>query len=449
MKVYPIRTLIIILTLGLVGVSCNDTSTGTGGPDGERVTFQGRVENNSSNSSASNNSTDESVSAIEGAVVTAARVKADGSLETIGSNQVQTNAQGQYSLTVDISSATDVANRTVIVAEKSGETAKTFVGAEVVDGSTITVQPITFESSAEADVFQNVVANGNTDIVAKADIEAKIEDDVAADIESNAQNAATIASALASSAEAKAQFYAEKGIEISEDQRQQIAQIKQNAQVQLANDLSAATNTEEKQAALDTFLETVANAEMEAGVEAWAVAQSYDFAARMLVKQSAELSSDAQAELRKQAYYYAAVAIDAAVQAQLTALEASQATIDAVADAGATLQSEVQSTTNGSKEAIDEFFVQFNEDVQAAVNNDTSLNGSAFVSANTAISGSADLKSTLESTLSASSSISTMLSAYADFSSGVQSIVDSNFTDAGDAEAQAYTRILVLINIAS
>lgn len=449
MKLYSLRTLILILTLSIVGISCNDVSTGTDGPEEEQVRFQGKVENNSSNSSASNNSSVESISAIEGAVVTAARVKADGSLETIGNDQAQTNAQGEYSLTIDISSAADVANRTVIVAEKNGEVAKAFVGAAVESGSNITVQPITFESTAETEVFQQLVADGNSDVVAKADIEAAVGSEVAEDIESNAQNAANVAAALASSAEAKAKFYAEKSIAISDDQVQKIAEIKQNAQVQLAQELEAATSTAEKQTAFNTFLETVANAELEVGVETWAVAQSNDFAARVLVKQSADLSSDAQAELRKQAYYYAAVTIDAAVQAQLAALEASQATIDAVADAGATLQAEVKNTTNGSKEAIDEFFVQFNEDVQAAINNDTSLNGSAFVSANTSISGTADLKSTLEATLSVSSSLDTMLSAYADFTSGVQTIVDSNFTEAGDAEAQAYARILILINIAS
>lgn len=447
MKILSLKSLTLILSLCVLGVACDDSSTG-GMENPDKATFNGKVENTGSQQSEANKDADE-VSTVEGAVVTAAQVTASGQLETIGNAQAETNAQGEYTLEVDVSAVTDAANRIVIVAEAEGESAKAFVTGNVQNGSSFTVQPISFESSAEAEVFQNLVANGNTDVVTKADIEAAVETDVAADIESNAQNAANIAAALASSAQAKAQFYAEKGVEISEDQRNQIVQIKQDAQVQLASELNAATSTDEKQTAFDTFLRTVANAELEAGVEAWAVAESNDFAARVLVQESSSLSADAQSEVRKQAYFIAAVAIDAAVQAQAQAVEASESTVDALADAGASLRADIRSTTNASKDQIDSFFVKFNEDVQAALNSDSSVNGSAFVSANTAISGTAALKNTLESTLSATTDINTMLSAYTAFTTGVEGIVDSTFTDAGDAEAQAYTRLLVLINLAS
>ena len=443
MQTQSLRNLILILSIAFLGVSCNDDSS-TGVDSGGAATFEGKVENTSAQKSTASSS-----STVEGAVVTAAHVNTDGSLETISSNQVQTNAEGEYSLSVDVSAAAETSNRIIIVAESEGQSAKAFVASNVENGNTFTVQPISFESSAEADVFQNIVANGNTDLVAKADIEAAVESDVAADIEGSADNAASVASALVSSAEAKVQFYAEKGVEISEDQRQQVMQIKQEAQVQLDTELDAAANTQEEQAAFNTFMQTVADAELEAGVEAWAVAESNDFAARVLIQNNADLSTDAQSEIRKHAYFFTAVAVEAAVRAEADVLEASESTINAIADAGATLRTEIKSTSNASKGAIDDLFIRFNEDVQAAFNSDTSLNGNAFVTANTAISGSAALKSTLESTLSATVDLNTMLSAYTAFTSGVKTTVDTTFTEANETETQAYTRVLVLINIAS
>ncbi|MBN2731787.1 MAG: hypothetical protein JXR26_05070 [Balneolaceae bacterium] len=447
MRLLSPKNLLLILSLCVLGVACNDSSTG-GMEDPNKATFNGKVENTSSQQSEANKDAD-NISAVEGAVVTAAHVTADGELQTIGDAQAETNAEGEYTLQVDVSAAADAASRIVIVAESEGETAKAFVTGNVQNGSSFTVQPISFESSAEAEVFQNLVANGNAGVVTKADIEITVKNDIAADIQSNAQNATDIAAALVSSAEAKARFYAEKGVEISQEQRDQIVQIKQEAQVQLATALHAATSTEEQQAAFEAFLQAVANAQLEAGVEAWAVAEAADFGARVLVKNSSSLSADAQSEVRKQAYYLASIAVDAAVRTEAEVLEASDSTIDALADAGATLQAEIRSTTNASKEQIDSFFVQFNEDVQAALNSDSSVNGSAFVNANTAISGSAGLKTTLESTLDATADLNTMLSAYSAFSTGVEGIVDTNFTDAGEAEAQAYTRLLILINLAS
>ena len=421
MRLLSLRNLILFFTMAMLAVACDDSSTG-GMENSDAATFTGRVESTSSQQTEANKSADQ-ISAVEGAVVTAAQVTAEGELQTIGDAEAQTDAEGEYSLQVDVSSIADPANQIVIIATNNEETAQAIVSAEVQNGNTIAVQPINLETSAEVAVYQNVAANGNTNIVSTADISVAVESEVAADIKSNTQNAADVAAALASSAQAKATYYTEKGIEVSEDQRNQIAQIKHDAQVQLEAELNAAA-AGEKQAAVDAFLQRVAKAEVEAGVATWAAAESNDLAARVLVKQSADLSTDAQSEIRKQAYFLTAVTIDAAVRAEAEAAGASEETLNALADAGATLQADIRTATNASKDQIDSFYVTFNESVQNAINSDSSLNGSAFVSANTAISGSSGLKNTLSATLNATADVNTMLSAYSAFSSGIRGVVE-------------------------
>lgn len=434
--------LIFIISLSLLGVSCNDSSTGVDTTGS--ATFQGKVESTNSSQASSDN-----MNTVEGAVVSAAYVQADGSLQMIGNSQAQTNAQGEYRLEVDISAAANATDRVVIIAESSGETAKAVVSSRVESGTTVTVEPITFESSAEAEVYQDVVANGNTEMVTKADVEFYVGSQAAADIESNADNAARLAAGLAAAAEARATFYAEQGIDYSEDKRQQIAEMKHEAAVRLTSELHAASSLQEKQAAINTFMQAVATAEVEAGVEAWAAAEASDLSARILLKESAAFSSDAQADIRQHSYYYMAVALDAAVRAQAQAAGAAQATLDALAEAGATLRAELRAMTNATASAVNQAFTTYNESVQAAVNSDASLSGSAFVTTNTAISGSSGIKSTLESTLAATADVSTMMSAYSSFAASIRSMVDSNFSQAGEAEATAYARMLILINLAS
>jgi hypothetical protein len=438
-----------------VGVSCQDSSTGVN--NSKSSTFQGKVEksNNKPQQVAGQSrgakapAATESTSAVQGAVVTAAVVKSDGSLAMIGDNQVKTDADGSYTLKVDLSEVSDASNRIIIKAKSGDQTTKTFVASNVQNGETITVQPITLESSAEADVFQQVVANDDADNVSKADIEVAVQANVAAHIESNTQAAAQLASALASAAKAKANFYAQNSIEISKDQRQQVMEAKQQASVKLASNLNTAANVETKQNAFDTFVKSVANAEMDAGIDAWAVAGSNDIAAHVLLKNSTNFSSDARSEIRQHAYFYTAVAVNAAVQARAKAAGASDNTVNAIADAGADLQSTIKDTTDDAAKTVNEAFLRYNEDVKTAIQNDSSLKGSAFAAANTEINASGGAKSTMETKMKAAGGLSDLLGIYSDYSSSIKAVVKSNFANADDAHVKAYTQLLVLINLAS
>ncbi|HYW35925.1 MAG TPA: hypothetical protein VE868_10995 [Balneolaceae bacterium] len=456
MKISSIRNIFIVLILCLVGVSCKDNSTGAN--NSRKATFQGKVESGSSSSSVKSPgqarnvpSSAQSTSGVDGAVVMAATVQSNGKLKTIGSSKATTDAQGNYTLKVNVSGVNaSERNKIVIVAKNSsGQINKAFVASKVKNGSTFTVQPIRNQSSAQVEVYQSAVANGNADEVSKAEIEVTVRGSVAADIENNTQYATNVAAALASSVKAKAKFYAQNGINMSSKKLQAIAKAEEKAEVKLQGKLNSATSVSEKQTAFNTFLKSVAKAEINAGVKAWAAAESDELAARMILQNSTSLSTSAQNALRQHAYFYAAVAIDAAAQAQAKAAGASSSTINAIANAGNTLQTTIKNSSSATQKAVASAYAQFNDSVETAIKNDSSLNGSAFATVNTSIGASGGLKSTFESKISASSDVSSMIQAYSDFTSSVKSMVQSNFTSAGSSKVMAYTRLLVLINLAS
>lgn len=434
-----IRNLVFVLALTVIGVACDNSSTG---PDSESAVVEGQVENTNSGSQ-------KTMEQVEGAVVTAALVTSSGELETIGNAEAETDAEGYFTLEIDGNAIAGAANRVVIVAESNGETAKAFVTAQLEGGSRAEVQPITFESTSEASVFQEVVANGDANVVSKADIEAFVNTEVAQDIESNTEFAADVAAALAARAQVKAEAYSEEGEERSEEQMESILQTKTEAMLELESRLNAATSTEEEEAAFDAFLETVAQAEANAEVEATAAAKASESSSRIFLEESAELSAEAQAELRKHAAYFTTFAMESAVEAQMEAANATESSINSAVDAAATLRADIKAMSNATEEEVETAFEAFNSEIVAIMQSDTNVNGELFASANTTINEDNGAKASFESSLDVALDLSILMDVYTQFYSAVHSMVESTFANASDAEVEAYTELLILINLAS
>lgn len=438
-----IRNIIFILALSLIGFACNDSSTGPGS-DSDPAMAKGKVEDNGSQKTASLQKSD-----VEGIVVTAATVNADGSLQTISGAEAETNAEGRFSLNVDVEAIANSANRVVVMAERNGETVKAFVSQELRSGVETTIQPLTFESSAEANVFAEVVANGDADVVSKADIEAVVSSEIASELRSDAEAAGNLAAGLAARAEAEAEFYADQGVEFTENQKNEALNFKAEAMAELESKLDAATSEADKEAAFDVFAETVSKAEVQAGVDASAIAKSSELSSRVLVNNSTELSADAQSQIRKNVAVLLSYAVDTAVQAQMEAAGASESSVNAAADAAVTLRTNIKAMTDASKEKINTVFATFNGAVIDVLQNEFSAESDAFVEVNSTINESNGMKSTLESSLGASVDLTTMLEAYSEFYTSVKSLVDATFSTSNAAEAEAFGEIMILINIAS
>src|SRR5699024_3242170 len=131
MRQRPIQVFIYAFLLAIVGYACTDSATDV---DSGPAVIEGRVE-----SVGSDESETARIQNVEGAVVTAAEIVDDGSLETIGGAEAETDSQGEFTLEIpgeDMESV-EAASRIVIVAQNSGGTGKAFVSSNVQSGSLV------------------------------------------------------------------------------------------------------------------------------------------------------------------------------------------------------------------------------------------------------------------------------------------------------------------------
>lgn len=446
MKKY-FRNFIFFLSIVALGMACDNSS---GSEDGEPAMIEGRVENTSSSSSDTTDSAQTRFKTVEGAAVTVTRIQADGSLETISDSATVTDAEGEFTLAVSANAVSNGSNQFIVMAENEGETAKTFVTSEVESGVTVLVQPITYESSAEADVYQQLIAADNTEPVEKADIETFVNAKVAVDLENDSTLASEVAAGLSARAATIAEFYNALEVDVSEEQRDEIQQIKLDAQTKLENRLHALSGEQGAVGIFEDFIETVAQAEIEAGINATAAAKASEGSSHILLNQTSELSAEAQAEVRQQAALMLTFPLSEGVQKQLEFAGASRSAVNSAGDAAATLRINIRAINSPSEEEISAAFKGYNQEIVSIIQNEFNINGELFAAANAEINKSGGAKLTLESTLDGTVAVPSVIDAYMEFYANAESIINSTFESATEAELRRYfTQLLILINLDS
>lgn len=438
-----LRNLIFILALSLAGFACGDSSVG---PGADSATVNGRVESSESNKVKTS---DYQTSAVEDAVVTAARVNVDGSLQTIGGAEAETNAQGEFTLDIDVDAVSESSGRIIIVAEKDGQQWKAVLAGTIESGANITLKPLNSESTGEASVFQQVVANGETDLISKADIEAFIGSRAAAELETSTETAAAFANALAAEARARAAYFANQSVQLSQQQITEINDAKDQAYSELNAQLFTAGSASAKAEAYDRFHEAIASAHVDAEVNANAYARAKEMASNLLIKNAVGLSTTARSEVRVKTALLVSLAIDQAMQARLNIANAAESSIQAAVQAGTQLRTELKAKTTATKSEIQAIFETYNDAIVEVLKQEFSANSETIVSINSEINSTAGIKATLESTIEASTSTDVIVQAYNTFYSSVRSVVDSLFSSANETEAQLIADVMILINIAN
>lgn len=446
MRILQIQYLLLIIVAALTGVSCNDSNST--GPGVEPATVEGRVEDEGNNQNKSSAPVIQTVS-VEGATVTAARITAEGSLETIPGAEATTNAQGEFFLNINADAVANSGRHIVVVAEKNSRQWKTFITGELKSGSTVVVQPLTEESSGEADVFTGIVAEGNTNLVSKADIEAFVDAGTSAAISSNAGAAAIIAGALAAGAQARSKYFTNQSIEITEEQKNNILETKALAQAELESKLNATTSEAQHQAAMDVFMEAVAHAYVDAGVDASAYARAKELSGLILLKNCTSISSEARSEIRSNAALLASYAINTAVQAKMEAANAAGQSVQAAAQAGAQLRSDIKAVANASEEDIDAAFETYNQAIVDILQQEFPADAGTIANISSQINSIGGAKAALKTTITVSADTDVIIEAYSTFYASVRATVDTLFTAATNTEAAFVTEVMILINLAN
>lgn len=169
---------------------------------------------------------------------------------------------------------------------------------------------------------------------------------------------------------------------------------------------------------------------------------------KVILNSMSSVSSEVESEARSSSSIMVAIATDNAVQARAEASGMSDETVSAIADAGATLRLEVQESS-GSESTIHTAFETYHEEVRAAIENDSSVEGTAVVTIDTEINAAGGIKATFNSTLLGLVDASGLTDLYIDFNNDIDAIVDANSSLIGDIDTEVLADIMVLINLSS
>lgn len=324
----PVAALAALLVAGLFASGCDAVAPA-------EVTIQGSVTTQVAH--------DTDGAPVEDATVRSREVRNDGTQRPM-EGEATTDAQGRYTLVTE-TTATPV----ILEATWGNQRAAVAIEAGAATASTLHAPPMTGETTAQADVF--VEARARSARVTVADAAAHVGARAAAAIRQGTTTAAQVGSAVAASAEAEARvaLHADGG-GMTQAALEAVQRHRANAYTQLRAQMRAATTVEARRAAVQAFLEAYAAAYAAAGVAVRQQAQ-IALAAAAAAQRFAGAHAAAAFATYQRAELFAALKLARAVEAEFQAAGATQARLQALAQARAALLAAMHAATTAQARA--------------------------------------------------------------------------------------------------
>lgn len=380
--------------------------------------------------------------------VRASSLNADGTLTVIAEAKLQSD--GSYDLEVPSGDKRVIVEALDASGKVRASTIASFTGSS---GETVRLSPLTTETSVEAQVLVQMVAQGVSVAEANAvDVRARINASTAAAVRASSDSEAKIkalAEAVAAAERAQIRAYQENGVQTSQSA---LFEASVRAAVTLDSSLDAASSAEASATAYENFLTSVHAQWKEAaanernasrGERAASAAFRATVRARLQVSgQAADPVADAA--IRSASSLEARVTTSA-LAAALTAAGAGDATVDAAASASTQLRTSLSASTSAAASAS--AYAAFrtalvgNGDVSGSVlGNYLAVNVATKASVDTAVSASATAAAQLDAALNTAFAASIQASQKIDFTAFAEKI--SAAYKAYDAQVLAQTTAL-------
>jgi hypothetical protein len=380
--------------------------------------------------------------AVEGAIVSAARIESNGTLSSASPESTVSDAGGEFSVDVNLHGARNL----VVIATKDSLAWRSVVTAESRSGSAVTAQPLNDESTVEADVLARVVAHGVANAVYYADVAADVDGAVTAAVKGNATAIDRLASAIEAESEGHVLFLGHPSVGVSQARIAAIARGRAAAQERLETDLHAAGDSPAAiDAAYDAFHQAYVEAYVDTGVSAGIAAQARESGARVLLRSSSLLDAPARFALARAAARVRLAPLRESVRARLAGLGAAPGELAAATEAAATLSAALEDA--GSGDELDAAFAAYHDAVLGTLAAVAETHAAAIVSMDTAIRAAGGAKQALQSAIGLAASTLDVADAYADFGDAVAALVESTLATASAAEVDAIAEVLAVINM--
>lgn len=383
-----------------------------------------------------------SIGPVEGAAVTVARVQTDGSLNTVSNDTVQTDASGQFLIETDV----DGERSLVVVATKGSNEWQAVVSSEVQRGAVVSCQPLNDETTLEAEIYINMVVEGQTDRVPYANIASNIDRDVATRVNGNTTAAAELTAAFQAEAQAHNEVLTDPIIGGTSSQLEAVMIAKTQAQASLESALHEANSNQSAiEAAFDEFHQATIDAYIESGLSVESYAKAREVSAQALLKNATNLSSEVHFALNQRTAELRAIVIDQAVRESFTALGATEAEMATAIDAAAALRTSVNDALNPDQIAA--AFQNYHDTIVNELQAVASAHATAIVTMDTAINAATGAKLILDGALSAAITTEAIVDGYVIFFDAIATLVETSLSAASSTEIEAISDVLIHVNM--
>ncbi len=382
-------------------------------------------------------------SAVQGATVVAMSASIGTTLETI-SDTTETDVEGNFSLTCETTGMRNV----IIVATKGTTTWEAVVGSTLKLGETEYCQPLTGQSTAEAEVYTMIAGNTGSSPVTFADVVEVVSSRVASAADNSGNGIEQLAASVRAGEDAWTPAFLSSSVGNA-----QLAWV--NA-VQLARttaeeslELSLNTAGENKALADNAFidyLQAAQDAYVIEGVSRRAVAQIEAICSR--AEANALLGADSSLifAVTRQTDLVTAFMIKDAVDSSMQVLLASPVQLDSANEAGETLMQEIRNSS--SPDEIDSSLKVYHDIIiQLAAEEAGRLGASGVVSADSKVNSAGGLRSMLLTTAVLQLSPGELVQVYAAFFQGVETDVQNDVSALPGVQMNSVAGILMLTNM--
>ncbi len=380
---------------------------------------------------------------VQGATVIIVEVQANGSLNTVSTQSVQTDVNGKFVVETKLSGAKNL----VVVATKSTSEWKAVVSSEAKSGTTVYAPPLNKETTAEAEVYTRLKATGKTNVVSQADVQLYVNADVAAQIKGNTSAQDQFIRSLEVEAQAKTIASGNPYFGISSSQLQTIATARAQAQASFEAALyDAGASESAAEVAFNNYQRAIIAAYTSNGVSAEAYAKLLMICAKASVNASA--STPVHLAASKSFYARLASVLNNSVEAKCREAGApTSAQITAVVTAGVSLSNSIK--TAASIDLIVTAFAQYRSSAGAELSTSMGLSSTTFTTINTNIGV---VKTTLNAAIPTTAPAGTIVDAHVSFyryfnTTSFKDFIQTNMFGYTVAKVNGATEVLTLVNM--
>ncbi len=370
------------------------------------------------------------------AAVTLSRINNDGSTVTVSLFEVKTDKDGIFTVETDV----DGESNLVVVAVKDNKKWKAVVSSEVKTGITVYSQPLTEETTTEAEIFIKSRTNGLK--VSYPDIANYISVKAASEISGNNNLVDNIITAFENEESAKSKAIINSAIGGTSEEWENIKNLKLAAQALLERDLYFAETESAKQTAFEKYFQAVVTAYINTGLSAEVFCKVFEISYRSYIKAIAEFNSEIKFELIKKISEIRARAINYAMQMKMSELDVDQSQMNLTASTGLNLINSVKNSADFSD--IKNSFDEYHSKILGQLKNSLGIYGSIILT----LDGNVLLlQANLEASVESANSIDDLLNAYFSFFTKVKNEVKMNITNGNQVQVNIAIQFLTLLNM--